>query len=315
MTEPRSPACLRQPADPPAELVEPPPFDAAMEPWSDGRPWDSELVLREILHYGEQAVVSAYEIGRRLVWTKLTLDNRHFEAWCSKNLPFSQRTVQNYMRVAEWLRTRPSLLEPLARAGLKKALLLTSLPEDDAQALAEEGLIPSADLDLAEVEHLPYLELQKRLQREKRQAVKRDSELAREKARADGAEAELQALQARIGAAQTADEKEARKLLEQWRNEFDLVAAKVGLGLDVLSRRSGEFSQSTQFLVRGFAAYLRGYGELEDCRCRALLGEFVTGAEWPSREGDDRPGGRSTYRLPEGRFLPFADDPPGDDKG
>lgn len=150
---------------PPHETEVLDPIDTALrlEPYSDGRIWESATVLTEILAHTESMLRSSYEVGRRLLWTKEILGHGAFMTWCEANLPFSIRTVQNYMRIARFFVDHPGALRQLAKAGVKKTLLLTTLPSADIDDLLAGGQIADADIeDLADV---PYLELKKAVEK------------------------------------------------------------------------------------------------------------------------------------------------------
>ena len=91
------------------------------------------------------ALIVAFEIGRRLVAVKQTLDHGQFLPWLSEHFSSTRRTAANYMKLYERFKDEPAtLLEDLSLqdayvvAGIKK----TSCPdeeEDEDQRLKIAG--------------------------------------------------------------------------------------------------------------------------------------------------------------------------------
>lgn len=292
--EPILPGLLGQPA-----------AEVALETmaWSDGREWDEYVVVSEIQQYAGTIIHAAYEIGRRLIWARMVKGERPWCEWCQEKLRFSERTARNYMRIARWLHKHPRALEPLAGAGLKKVLLLTSLPDRDVEALLDGGAVPGVrdeDLYLQDIGELPYRELAERLRETTRDLGAVTSERDAAQRRASDLEEKLRTTQAKVGEQVTEDDQEALERLGRWHEEFDKFMAEVGFHLDQLARRYEDLPPVVQAHARGLLAFLGERLRVEDCRFRALAGDQVAGAEWPVQE--DSP----VYPLPEGRFLPFA---------
>lgn len=143
---------------------------------SDGRFWNEELVVREILGHTEAIIVSAYEIGRRLLWAKEEVGHGRFEDWCADTLPFNLRTAQRYMQVAEFLVDNPKLLKPAAKAGLKKTLLLTTLAPDQLEELMSGGLVGEASIE--DLDKVPYAKLQRDVRALRHTTERTEAELA-----------------------------------------------------------------------------------------------------------------------------------------
>lgn len=277
-----------------------------LTPWSDGRLWDPELVAREICHYTEMGILSSYEIGRRLIWAKAELKPGAWTAWRQEYVPFiSESTAQRHMRLAAWFSQYPSLLKPMAGLGLKKALLLTTLPQQDIQDLMETGEIAGAPIE--DLEAMPYAELRRELEK----AQKSVEELSAQVHELEGDLAtkvdDMKSLREEIGLAHSAQDREALKVLEKWRARFDELMAEVGFGMDGFAEKIDSYPRSVQLQIRGLMAYFADYTRLEDCRLRTLGGECVMGSEWPPEDGEDRPAS-NIYELPKTRRIPFADE-------
>ena len=90
-------------------------------------PAEVETLTAEINVYKQQAGACIVEIGRRLMRAKELLPHGQWAAWLAEKVEFSERTAQNFMRVAKEY-ANP---QPVADLGLTKALLLLQVPEDE----------------------------------------------------------------------------------------------------------------------------------------------------------------------------------------
>jgi len=195
----------------------------------NGRAWDSDLVLREILVEQEKMVISASRIGRLLAWTREKLGHGQFTNWVSRHVPFSVRTAQRYIRVHDFFEAHPRLLKPMAGAGLKRTLLLTTLPDEQLELLAEEGQLGEVDID--ELPSTPYVELQKRVNDLKKEKGDTDDKVAK-------LENQLAEAHAQIADLSGVMSKDDQKLIEKFRkwkddaeNQFALFSAQTeGIG-------------------------------------------------------------------------------------
>lgn len=286
--------------DVPAEFYTDP-RDAEMMALSDGRHWSPDIVVREILHHTEQMVISAFEIGRRLLWTKRVMDNRQFTAWCDKSLPFSGATCRRYMQCATFLLGHPELRQPLARAGLKKTLLLTTLPDDQLRELTESSTI--AEIPLSELGDIPYMEL-------KRALLKSDGRAEELEKERDALERKLQKANARLAEyAQelTSDEKEILGFIKKHHGEMETAILGRALFWDGIAR---SFEQLSPQLRAEAVAYWEGLETLfahERLRFKMLCGE----EGWSHTYSDLMARmERLTvlHEVPDGRRMPFYDE-------
>ena len=105
-----------------------------------------ETITAEILVYKNQAGAAILEIGRRLIEAKDQLEHGAWSAWLKDRVSFSERSAQNFMRLA---REYPNP-QTFADLGASKALALLDIPAEDREAFAEE----------VDVEHCSVRELQ-----------------------------------------------------------------------------------------------------------------------------------------------------------
>lgn len=68
-----------------------------------------EVITQEINFYKSQAGNAIIEIGKRLHEAKLTLPHGAWGAWLQNEVEFSERTAQNFMRIAKEYRN-PQLI-------------------------------------------------------------------------------------------------------------------------------------------------------------------------------------------------------------
>ena len=92
-------------------------------------PAEVDTLTAEINIYKMQAGTCIVEIGRRLIRAKEILPHGQWASWLAEKVEFSERTAQNFMRVAKEY-TNP---QPVADLGLTKALLLLQVPENERE--------------------------------------------------------------------------------------------------------------------------------------------------------------------------------------
>lgn len=93
-----------------------------------------ETITAEILVYKNQAGAAILEIGRRLIEAKEQLEHGAWSAWLKDRVSFSERSAQNFMRLAREYRNP----QTFADLGASKALALLDIPAEDREAFAEE---------------------------------------------------------------------------------------------------------------------------------------------------------------------------------
>lgn len=94
-----------------------------------------ERLTAEIQVYKQQAGACIVEIGRRLIRAKELLPHGAWAGWLEEKVEFSERSAQNFMRVAKEYSSNP---QPVADLGLAKALLLLQVPEEEREAFIEQ---------------------------------------------------------------------------------------------------------------------------------------------------------------------------------
>ena len=93
-----------------------------------------ETVTGEILDLKREAGEAILDIGARLIEAKGMLSHGEWLPWLTERVEFSERTAQNFMRLArEW-----SNPQTLADLGASKALALLALPAEEREQFLNE---------------------------------------------------------------------------------------------------------------------------------------------------------------------------------
>lgn len=96
-----------------------------------------ETITEEILSYKRTAGESILEIGRRLKEAKALLSHGEWLPWLSEKVEFSERSAQNFMRLADAYQNP----QTLADLGASKALVLLALsPVERDEFLSESTM-------------------------------------------------------------------------------------------------------------------------------------------------------------------------------
>lgn len=168
-----------------------------------------ETVTEEILRLKSDAGNAIIGIGQRLTEAKEMLPHGEWLPWLTERVDFSERTAQNFMRLArEW-----SNPQALADLGATKALTLLALPEAERDAfIAETHEVAGEEKTVAEMTSRELAEAirerdEARLAREAAEADARVAEEARARMEAD-----MAALKA-FNESSMAAQAEARKAL------------------------------------------------------------------------------------------------------
>lgn len=125
-------------------------------PWESGEPDDGEgailardfgmngqppaedksldLITEEILFYKRQAGGAIIEIGKRLLEAKAQLGHGEWLPWLRDRVDISERSAQNFMRLAR----EYSKSAEIADLGASKALALLALPESERENFVSE---------------------------------------------------------------------------------------------------------------------------------------------------------------------------------
>lgn len=145
-----------------------------------------EAITEDILECKSRAGEAILRIGQCLIEAKEMLPHGEWLPWLEERVEFSQRTAQNFMRLArEWTNT-----QVLADLGYAKALTLLALPPAEREEfLAEEHVVSG---EVKSVTDMSVRELKKAVK--ERDAALRQAELDRaEKDAAEQARNKLEA--------------------------------------------------------------------------------------------------------------------------
>lgn len=135
-----------------------------------------EVITQEINFYKLQAGNAIIEIGKRLHEAKLTLPHGAWGAWLQNEVEFSERTAQNFMRIAKEYRN-PQLIADMGNSATK-ALLLLSLPaEEREEFVGEAHEIDGEEKTVADMTTKEMERLLKELEAERAEKEKLQSQL------------------------------------------------------------------------------------------------------------------------------------------
>lgn len=145
-----------------------------------------ETITEEILSYKRTAGESILEIGRRLKEAKALLSHGEWLPWLSEKVEFSERSAQNFMRLAGAYQNP----QTLADLGASKALVLLALsPVERDEFLSEKHDVRGAEKTVPE---MSARELEEAI-RQRKLAELKAAETARELDRQKEATAEAEA--------------------------------------------------------------------------------------------------------------------------
>lgn len=93
----------------------------------------------EILILKQQTAQNIIEIGKRLISVKESLPHGEWSKWLKEKVDFSERTAQNFIRVAN----ECSNTKALADLGITKVYALLSMPEEERKEFIKEHDVES----------------------------------------------------------------------------------------------------------------------------------------------------------------------------
>ena len=160
---------------------------------------DIDAVTGEIIHLKQELARNIVDIGLRLIEAKAMLSHGGWLPWLEERVCFSEKTAQNYMRVAREF-PNPQLVADL---GVRKALALLELPPSERENFAEENNV--IDMTSRELEKAIRERDEARRAAESAQADARSAEESRAKMEADMKALEAIHRSAREGEAQARD--------------------------------------------------------------------------------------------------------------
>lgn len=135
-----------------------------------------EVITQEINFYKFQAGNAIIEIGKRLLEAKQCLPHGAWGDWLQNEVEFSERSAQNFMRIAKEYRN-PQLIADMGNSATK-ALLLLSVPEAERETFVENyHEIDGESKTIAEMSTKEVAQLVKELEAERAEKEKLRSQL------------------------------------------------------------------------------------------------------------------------------------------
>ena len=127
-----------------------------------------EVITQEIQFYKGQACMSMVEIGKRLLEAKQCLPHGAWGEWLKNEVDFSERTAQNFMRIAKEY-TNPQLIADIGNSA-SKAIMLLSMPEEEREEFVGEAHeINGEEKTVAEMTNKELQEVLKELEAERKE--------------------------------------------------------------------------------------------------------------------------------------------------
>lgn len=191
---------------------------------------DIDVITEEINFYKQQAGMAILEIGKRLVEAKAQLSHGEWLPWLEKKVEFSERSAQQYIRL--WKEYGKSAT--VADLGVRKALVLLALPENERDSFAgETHAVDGAEKTAAEmtVKELKKAVAERNAARQEAEQAKADLYAAREAAReardhVEALQGELEALKNRPTEVAIEQKDATEEQLAAARQEAEAAAAR-----------------------------------------------------------------------------------------
>ena len=127
-----------------------------------------EVITQEIQFYKGQACMSMVEIGKRLLEAKQCLPHGAWGAWLKDEVEFSERTAQNFMRIAKEYRN-PQLISDIGNSASKAIMLLSMPVEEREEFVGEAHEINGEEKTVAEMTTKELQEVLKELDAERKE--------------------------------------------------------------------------------------------------------------------------------------------------
>lgn len=199
------------------------------------------VITQEIKFFKEQASIAVIEIGKRLIEAKQGLSHGEWGIWLAGEVEFSERTAQNFMRIAKEL--NPQALALLGNSTSKAILLLTMPEAERGEFMEQKHEVEGEEKGLEEMTSREMERLIKELAEERKakealqvqltcleeqqENTKADAQQEEVEARAMEAEAKLTELREELAALKARPPVESAPeegLLEQLRKEAEEAA-------------------------------------------------------------------------------------------
>lgn len=109
-----------------------------------------ELITQELQFFKLQASASILEIGKRLLEAKAQLNHGEWGEWLQREAEFSERTAQNFMKIAREYRN-PQMIATMGNSSSKALLLLALEPESREEFVSQTHEVDGAEKTVSEM--------------------------------------------------------------------------------------------------------------------------------------------------------------------
>ena len=182
-----------------------------------------EVITGEIVELKKQAGEAILGIGQRLIEAKEMLPHGEWLPWLTERVEFSERTAQNFIRLArEW-----SNPQALADLGATKALTLLALPPEEREQFIEDHNV--IDMSTRQLEQAIKERDEARAAAQRAEADKHTAEQARAKMAED-----MGMLNASLASAQDAREQAMQDVARLEAELADLKAQPVDVAVETV---------------------------------------------------------------------------------
>ena len=182
-----------------------------------------EVITGEIVELKKQAGEAILGIGQRLIEAKEMLPHGEWLPWLTERVEFSERTAQNFIRLArEW-----SNPQALADLGATKALTLLALPPEEREQFIEDHNV--IDMSTRQLEQAIKERDEAKAAAQRAEADKRTAEQARAKMAED-----MGLLNASLASAQDAREQAMQDVARLEAELADLKAKPVDVAVETV---------------------------------------------------------------------------------
>lgn len=216
-----------------------------------------ETITEEILSYKRTAGESILEIGRRLKEAKALLSHGEWLPWLSEKVEFSERSAQNFMRLADAYQNP----QTLADLGASKALVLLALsPVERDEFLSEKHDVRGAEKTVPEmsareleeairqrkIAELKAEETARELNRQKEATAEAEAEAAKAQEAAEAARAEVEGARSISLAAQERTAELERELKALREKPVDVAVQTVDASAEQIAAAVKEAEKATK---------------------------------------------------------------------
>lgn len=136
-----------------------------------------EIITQEVRFYKNQAGIAIIEIGKRLLEAKQCLPHGQWGDWLEKEVEFSERTAQNFMRIAREI-GNPQLVADVGNSTSKALLLISVPPEEREGFVSATHAIDGEEKTVAEMTSKEMELLVKELEAEREEKERLQSQIS-----------------------------------------------------------------------------------------------------------------------------------------